>query len=876
MMSHLTFGNPQQTYDTAILIKSSNFKYQHLENYYVKALESAGVDRDTLIAMDLAYPSKNVTATQAKAYIATLLPVLLMKGVSNLYVADAMYFKVLTGQKKAEQYLGYSLPCTIAGFETMSVIFGLNYGSLTYNPNQTEKLDLSLRTLVSKIMGNYTPLGSGIIKSSYYPEQYKDIDAVLNNLLTHPALTIDIECFGLKLDQAGIGTIAFAWDEHNGVSFKCDVSNGHTDPRLTCHFHRNEYVREKLKWFFERYQGKKIFHNASFDVKHLIWNLFMKHPQDYHGMLYGLDLMCKNLEDSKLVAYLAINSTTKPSLSLKDLAHEFAGNYGLEDIKDIRLIPVDKLLEYNLVDCLATWYTYKKYIHKMIADNQEDLYRGLFLSSLKIIIQMELVGMPMDEDVLHAKDAELRARAEQHLTNIVTHPKVVEALEHIKLEKLLGINSKRVNPVGLEYLADMQFNPNSPDQMKALLYDVLKLPVIDFTDTREPSVGGDTIKKLTYHTKDEDIKYLLDELRKFFKLDKVIGTFFKAFKEGMVKGDGRRWLHGNFNLGGTVSGRLSSSGPNMQNMPAKGELGKAVKTVFRPPKGWLFGFEDFNALEDRVNTLLTRDPNKEKIYTQGYDGHCFRAYYYWKEKMPLIKDMSVESINSIKTLYSDLRDESKAPSFALQYLGTWKTLVTNNGFSDDEAKSIENNYHVMYQVSDEWLDKKLAQCSRDGYIDVAFGLRIRTPVLGKTIRNSRVTPREAEAEARSAGNAISGQSYGLLNNRAAVEFMERVWASEYRYDILLVSLIHDAIYVLFRDNIHVVKWVNDNLSECMAWQELPELMHDEIKLSGELDVCYESWAQPIGLKNNISVDEIMKTLREGAEEYRNPKKGDKD
>lgn len=873
MMNHLIFGQPQSSYEVAILIKSSNFKQAHLETNYVRPLEAYGIDRETLFALDLDYPNKKVTATQAKAYLSKALPLLQMKGVNLLYVADALYFKVLTGNTKAEQFLGYVLPCKFPGYESMNVVLGVNYGSLTYNPNQVDKLDMSINALASKILGTYKPIGVGLIQSAYYPKPH-EVSTALTNLQGHAALTIDIETFGLTLDSAGIGTIAFAWDEHNGVAFKCDLAVGHEHPQLLNHFEYNGSVREQLRWFFERYKGKKIFHNASFDVIHLIWNLWMKHPTDYKGLLYGLDIMCNNLEDTKLIAYLATNSTTGNELGLKVLAHEFAGNYAKDDIKDIRKIDADELLEYNLVDCLSTWYVYKKYYSKMVADQQEPLYKGLFLDSLKIIIQMQLVGMPMDDGMINYQNDKLTKERDTHKANILAHPTVAVALKAIKLQKLLGINAKRVNPVGLEYLDKEEFNPNSSAQLQALLYDVLKLPVIDYTDTRQPAVGADTLKKLKNHTQDESVKHLIDELRAFFKVDKVLGTFIKAFKLGILKGD-RRWLHGNFVLGGTLSGRLSSNSPNMQNMPAKGALGKAVKSIFTPPPGYLFGFADFNALEDRTNTLLTRDPNKVKIYTEGYDGHCYRAYYYWGDEMPLIKDGSVDSVNSIKKLYPDHRDNSKAPSFALQYAGTYSTLMTNCGFSEQEAKKIEKNYHVMYEVSDKWIADKLTLCSKQGYIDVAFGLRIRTPILAKTFLGSKVTPREAEAEARSVGNAISGQSYGLLNNRAAVEFMQRVWASEYRYDILLVSLIHDAIYLIFKDDIKIVKWVNDNLCECMAWQELEEIKHDEIKMSAELDVCYYSWDKPITLKNNMSEADIIETLQAGAYEYDHPEEADK-
>lgn len=102
--------------------------------------------------------------------------------------------------------------------------------------------------------------------------------------------------------------------------------------------------------------------------------------------------------------------------------------------------------------------------------------------------------------------------------------------------------------------------------------------------------------------------------------------------------------------------------------------------------------------------------------------------------------------------------------------------MANLGWPEDKARSVEENYHKLYQVSDQYVQSRLAQASQDGYVDVAFGLRIRTPLLKQVIWGSSKIPYEAAAEGRWMGNAL-GQSYGLLNNRAAVEFMKKVWAS---------------------------------------------------------------------------------------------------
>lgn len=241
--------------------------------------------------------------------------------------------------------------------------------------------------------------------------------------------------------------------------------------------------------------------------------------------------------------------------------------------------------------------------------------------------------------------------------------------------------------------------------------------------------------------------------------------------------------------------------------------------------------------------------------TEGYDGHCLRAYGYFGDQMPGIVD-TVESINSISKLYEAIRQASKAPTFLLTYGGTWIGLVKNLGISEVEAKEIERKYHELYKVSDDWVAGKIKEATKVGYVTVAFGMRLRTPILGKTVLNTSKTPYEAQAEARTAGNAL-GQSYGMLNNRAGIEFQKRTLASPYALDIKPIAHIHDAQYFLIREDIRVLKWFNDNLVECMQWQELPEIQHPEVKLGGDVEVYFPNWASKIALPNNATEKEIL-------------------
>ena len=829
-----------------------------------------------MIAFTLKYnPEGKAPAKFIKEYLENLLPALDSLGVKYLYVTDGTYFKTLSGSSKADPHFGYVLPCKIKGFEHMNVVLGLNHQQLIYNPSLQAKLDLSLHALASSVAGSYQALGQNIIHSAQYPETVEDIAAALKSLHQYPSLSCDIEAFSLAFNEAGIGTIGFAWDKHNGIAFACDYRPADQmdvmatrDLGLQGVKEINRGVRSLLREFFMTYQGELIFHKADYDVCVIIYTLFMQNLLDTAGLLDGLELMTRRFHDTKIIAYLATNSTAGNILGLKSLAHEFAGNWAKEDIKDIRKIPLPELLQYNLVDALSTNYVAEKFWPVMVQDRQLDIYQTLMMPSLKLIIQLELTGMPMSDMRIQEVRAQLVSEQQRHHDTIQNSPIIQMLNLLLQQSEMEKANAKlKIKQHPIEKFAGVSFNPNSGPQLQRLLYEQMGLPVLDLTDTKQPATGGETIEKLIHHTDEPAYKEILEALIGYGKVTKILSTFIPAFERGVMKADGMRWLHGSFNLGGTVSGRLSSSDPNMQNLPAGSEFGKIIKTCFAAPEGWLFGGADFNSLEDYISALTTKDPNKLAVYEKGFDGHCLRAAYYFRDQVPHIDLEDPNSVNTIKKEYPELRQDSKAPTFLLTYGGTYHGMMSNLGWPEDKAKAIEKGYHDLYQVSDAYVQKRLHQAAKDGYVEVAFGLRVRTPLLSQVVFGTRGMPYEAAAEGRTAGNAL-GQSYGLLNNRAAVDFMKKVWASKYRLDIKPVALIHDAIYILIKDDIEVVEFANRELIKSMQWQELPEIQHPTVKLGAALDIFWPDWAHPLTIPNNADKDTIIKMCREASNQMK--------
>ena len=840
-----------------ILILVPELAMDRIQEVYINPLKNVIPEESFLIGR-LFLEEKKTSATLRKQFIQEeVVPVVEQHKIKLILVTDGEYFKTLAHVQKSDIYLGYNMA---SPFFEADVMYVPNFFRIFYQPEIQDKINFALEKVKEVYSQNYQEPGKDIIHFAKYAFDYTDTQIALNLAMEHPVLTADIETYSLKHNDAGIASIALAWNEHEGVSIRVDKEAELQDgPKRTL-----------LKNFFENYQGKLIWHNIAFDAYILIYQLWMKDQYDMEGLLLGMSVMLRNWDDTKLIAYLATNSCSRVSCSLKDLAQEFAGNYAQEEIENVSAISPSVLLKYNLTDALSTWYVYNKYFPKMIEDDQEDIYKRIFKPATKDIIQMQLTGLPIDLDRVAEVKKMLEADKEAALNKIHSLDLVHQYEDFLNNAYANKMNNtwktKRITPDQ----ANQHFNPSSGQQIADLLFVFCGLEPVNHTKSGQPATDAESLQELMNKTDREDIKTLLEGLMELTGVDKILSAFIPAFEKAIPSPDGWHWLCGNFNLGGTVSGRLSSNNPNLQNLPSTGtKYAKLIKSCFKTPKNKLFIGLDFASLEDRISALTTKDMNKLKVYTDHYDGHCLRAFSYFGKDMPDImkefdeakdEEERVKIINSIKTRYKNLRQASKAPTFALTYQGTWRTLMQKCKINEADAKNIERKYHQLYRESDLWVKDKLKQAGKDGYVTCAFGLRVRTPLLAQVVKGNRATPKEAEAEGRTAGNAL-GQSWCLLNSRAASEFLEIVRNSPYKYKIRPCAQIHDAQYYVIDDDIDLLLWINETLVKCVQWQDDPAIYHPQVKLGGNLSLFFPDWAHELELPNHITKQDFISLVQ---------------
>lgn len=323
-----------------------------LNSIYVEPAENKGFS-PKWIYKDVYYPkdnkgrfSKTVKSELQKEWLNDNKE--LLNKVDLILCTDANYFKTLTKNTKVETCIGQIYEST---YTTSPIMYVPSVAAYSYNPNKTkEQIDFAFTKALQWTKGNYVEVGSNIIHSAKYPSTVNDIKVYLDSLLNKPRLYVDIETFSLYITKAGLGTIAFATDKHNGGAFAVDLSNDSLK------------IRELLVDFFKTYQGNLVFHKANFDVMILIYELFMnKDLSNHNGMMEGLDVLFRHLDDTLLITYLATNSCAGNSLRLKQLAAEYAGDWAV-DVNDITKVPLQDLLVGHLPCEDSIYHRHKLYL----------------------------------------------------------------------------------------------------------------------------------------------------------------------------------------------------------------------------------------------------------------------------------------------------------------------------------------------------------------------------------------------------------------------------------------------------------------------------------------------------------------------------------
>lgn len=408
----------------------------------------------------------------------------------------------------------------------------------------------------------------------FYPKNQAEVEQVFNWLHSYPVLGADIETTSLKFYKAELVSISFAVSETKGI---------------TLHVRNCDFIAAMVE-FFKSYQGRIVWHNGAYDVKVLAYLYFGSDSRELY----------RTFEDTKFLHFMCTNSPERPSRGLGELGKDLCGDYKLtkQEITNMMAVDKSKVCSYNLDDARATYWLYRIYRTK--------IYSEYFYSKMKrwqwALTQMELTGVPYRVADLDATRSTVNAKLSELTQALTVHPYVVKALELIQMKVLIKYNETHVKQKELKDLKAISFNPNSPVHVKTLFEQVIQVESPIKTASGQPSYGTKSYPHLKLAIGKQPLALeIMELLEEYSGYNQLNVTFLKPMLgNSHVKSDGTATLHGTYNLGLVVSGRLSSSEPNLQNLPSKGALGKIFKSLITPPVGKMMGASDYALTQWRM------------------------------------------------------------------------------------------------------------------------------------------------------------------------------------------------------------------------------------------------------------------------------------
>jgi DNA polymerase-1 len=404
----------------------------------------------------------------------------------------------------------------------------------------------------------------------------------------------------------------------------------------------------------------------------------------------------------------------------------------LQDEKDIRNVPLENLANYSAEDADITFRLYEVLNSKLTNDKLDKLCEEIEFPLISVLTDMELAGVKIDIDILNDMSKELE-----------------------------GLNENLVKDI--YNLAGKKFNVNSTQQLSKILFEELKLPTSKKTKTGYSTDVG-VLEDLRHS---HPIVEMLLDYRTYTKLK---STYVDALATLINPKTGR--VHTSFNQTIATTGRLSSSNPNLQNIPIRTEIGKAIRKAFVPQSSdWLILSADYSQIELRVMAHISGDPGMSEAFKNGEDIHATTA----------AKIFGVESRDVTK----DMRRKAKEVNFGIMYgLGPFG-LASRLEISQTEAKEIIEKYNLRFPKVKIYMEDTISKARRDGYVETLLGRRRFLPDIKSRNQNLR-----SNAERQAINMPIQGTAADMI--KLAMIQIHKLISSQ-QHNIKMLLQVHDEL-----------------------------------------------------------------------------------
>jgi len=436
----------------------------------------------------------------------------------------------------------------------------------------------------------------------------------------------------------------------------------------TCGELPEELIATGLREFWE----DKNIHKTGHNIKELITWLF-RHGVELNGLVFDTmiaEYLIDSLRNGYPITNLSWKYLNRTVPSLEELLGKGKGQ------KKYSEIPADKLCEYSGQNVKAIYDLWQHQKKVLLENQQEDLFNSIELPLITVLASMEYYGFKVDAAKLHEYGEVLLSR--------------IKALEKM-----------------IYMLAGEEFNINSTKQLGSILFEKLKLPVVKSTKTGY-STDVEVLEEL-YHRHD-----IIPCIIEYRQLSKLYTTYAEGLEKVINPVTGK--IHSSFNQTVTATGRISSTEPNLQNIPVRHEMGREIRKAFVPSsENAVFVDADYSQIELRVLAHITGDEALINAFAKGEDIHTATA--------SLVFDVAPENVTP------ELRRRAKAVNFGIVYGISDYGLARDLGITRKEAKRYIDGYFEKYPKVKAYVDEIVRIGQEMGYVETIFHRRRYLPEL---------------------------------------------------------------------------------------------------------------------------------------------------
>jgi DNA polymerase-1 len=495
---------------------------------------------------------------------------------------------------------------------------------------------------------------------------------------------------------------------------------------------RRDEVLKKLRAFLEDESRPKVGHHLKYDA-----HIFARYQIELRGMRF--DSMLESYVLNSVATRHDMDSVARYYLNIDTVHYEDVAGKGAKQLT-FNQVPLEQAAPYAAEDADVTLRLHQKLRAELDKEQRLlDVYEQIEQPLVPVLLDMEEAGVLIDREMLRKQSGELASTMQQ-----------LETQAH--------------------ELAGGPFNLGSPKQLQEILFEKQSLPVIRKTPKGQPSTAEDVLQELA----DEyDLPRVILEYRSVAKLR---STYTDKLPGQICAATGR--VHTSYHQAVTATGRLSSTDPNLQNIPIRTPEGRRIRQAFIAPQGYKLLAADYSQIELRIMAHLSGDKGLLRAFAMDQDVHSATAAEVF--------GVALEDVTS------DQRRSAKAINFGLMYGMSAFGLAKQLGVGRGEAQTYVDLYFDRYPGVKAYMDGTREKAREDGFVETVAGRRLYLP----EIRDRN--PQRRQYAERSAINAPMQGTAADIIKKAMIDVHR--WLQKDQADARMIMQVHDELVLEVRDD----------------------------------------------------------------------------